>query len=112
MAVHFKTKTPKKLLSAFKAAVDSGQVRTWKYDEDGDFTHTADQWINKAWMRPKIVDGQDLIFHILAPREVPVSSPVYAIYHGRVIESFLSHCDQLFETAYASALPEIMDVVD
>lgn len=111
MAIHFKTATPKKLLASYKKAVDDGHVQTWSYDNDGDFTHTADQWAKKAWLRPKVKEGSELIFYILSPREVDLSSSVYAIYHGRFIESLLRHCDNLFKEAYASAMPENGDIV-
>jgi hypothetical protein len=43
MAINFETTTPKKLLAAFKKAIDDGHVKTWRYDADGDFIHTPDQ---------------------------------------------------------------------
>jgi hypothetical protein len=111
MAIHFTTATPKKLLAAYKKAIDDGHVTTWSYDSDGDFTHTADQWIKKAWLRPKIKEGQELVMYILCPRETKLSSTVYAIYHGRFIESMLSHCDTLFKDGLCTSLPEQGDVV-
>jgi hypothetical protein len=106
MAVHFKTSTPKKLLAAYKKAIDDGHVTTWSYDSEGDFTHTAEQWSRKAWLRPKIREGEELVLYILSPREVELSSAVYAIYHGRFIESMLRHCDKLFSDGRASAMAE------
>jgi hypothetical protein len=111
MAIHFETKTPKKLLAAYKKAVDDGHVSTWSYDADGDFTHTADQWNRKAWLRPKVQEGAALVFYILAPKETKLSSTIYAVYHGRFIESMLSHCDQLFSEGRASSMPEDGDVM-
>lgn len=111
MAVHFKTQTPQKLLNAYKKAIDDGHVTTWSYDKDGDFTHTAEQWIRKAWLRPQVVSGTELVLNILAPKEVDVSSAVYAIYHGRFIESVLRHCDKLFVNAHATAMPEAGDML-
>jgi hypothetical protein len=111
MAIHFSTKTPKKLLSSFKKAIDDGRVATWSYDKDGDFTHTAQQWKSLAWLRPKVIEGQTLIFSILKPQNSKVSSEIYAIYHGRFIESMLVHCDSLFTEAVASAFPADDDVV-
>lgn len=111
MAVHFKTTTPKKLLAAFKKAIDEGKIVTWSYDADGDFTHTAQQWKSLAWLRPKIREGEDLMLTILKPQKSKVSSQVYAIYHGRFIESMLVHCDSLFSEATATALPADGDVV-
>ena len=111
MAIHFRTETPKKLLAAYKKAIDDGHIKTWSYDKDGDFTHTADQWINNACLRPKIVKGKELVLFILTPKEQKLSSEIYAIYHGRFIESLLRHCDKLFTTGHASAMPEQGDVV-
>lgn len=111
MAIHFKTSTPKNLLAAYKKAVDDGHVTTWAYDSEGDFTHTAEQWSKRAWLRPKIKEGEELIFYILSPRETKISSTVYAIYHGRFIESMLTHCDRLFSDGCATAIPEQKDIV-
>jgi hypothetical protein len=58
MALHFFTNNPHGLLSAFKKAIDDGRVVTWAYDKDGDFTHTAQQWKDLAWLRPSTVAGQ------------------------------------------------------
>ena len=111
MAVYFDTETPQKLLATFKKAIDDGHVDTWSYDKNGDFTHKPDQWKHKAWLRPKIVEGKTLIFSIIRPEGAKISSPVYAVYHGRFIESMLSHCDTIFVTARASALPKEGDLV-
>jgi hypothetical protein len=111
MAIHFKTTTPKKLLAAYKKAVDDGHVDTWSYDAEGDFTHTAEQWLKKAWLRPKIKEGEELVLYILSPRETRINSAVYAVYHGRFIESMLRHCDGLFVDGCASAMPEAGDII-
>ena len=111
MAIYFKTKTPKKLLAAFKKAIDDGHVVTWAYDKDGDFTHTTEQWKNRAWLRPKIVTDTALKMYLLKPKDSTITSEVYAIYHGRFIESLLRHCDQLFSVAEATALPDSDDNV-
>jgi hypothetical protein len=106
MAIYFDTKTPKKLLAAYKKAIDDGHVTTWSYDEDGDFTHTADQWNKKAWLRPKVTEGTALALFLLAPKDTTITTAVYAIYHGRFIESVLRHCDGLFTLARATSTPE------
>lgn len=111
MAIHFKTKTPKRLLKNYKDAVDDGRVVTWTYDEQGDFTHVPQQWRGEAWLRPKVITDQELIFFILSPLDSDLSSETYAIYHGRFIESMLAHCDNLFSEGYASAMPEEGDLV-
>ncbi|OGE87634.1 MAG: hypothetical protein A3J07_02870 [Candidatus Doudnabacteria bacterium RIFCSPLOWO2_02_FULL_49_13] len=110
MALRFKTSDPSKLLSAFKKAIDDGRVVKWSYDEDDDFTHTDDQWQFLAWLRPRETkDG--LIFNIISPKNKTVSSEVYAIYHGRFLESMLAHCDSLFSNADATALASKEDFV-
>jgi hypothetical protein len=110
MAVHVKTKTPKKLLAAYKKAIDDGLATTWSYDSEGDFTHTGDRWVRKAWLRPKIIEKTQLSLFILCPKETKISTAVYAVYHARIIESLLRHCDGLFEQAVATSSPEAGDV--
>lgn len=104
MAVVVKTTTPKALLSAIKRAIDRGDIDTWSYDADGDFTHTAEQWRRRAWFRPRPDEGR-LIFNILPPRTGDVSRLVYGVYHGRFIEMLLNHFDEKFSEAMATALP-------
>jgi hypothetical protein len=111
LALHFRTKTPKKLLATYKRAVDQGHVTVWSYDTDGDFAHTSEQWAGKAWLRPRIVPATELIFFILTPKETSLSSNAYAVYHGRFIESMLRHCDSLFVDVIASSMPEEGDSV-
>jgi hypothetical protein len=109
MALNFKTATPKKLLKAFKNAIDQGHIVTWSYDKDGDFTHTTTQWKNLAWFRPTIKEKESLILNIIKPKDKNITSEVYAIYHGRFIEAMLAHCDSIFTNAITSALPTSND---
>jgi hypothetical protein len=110
MAVHFYTPQPKELLSNFKNKIDEGHVTTWSYDQEGDFTHTTDQWKYKAWLRPSI--GSDrLSLLIIKNRKQTMTLSLYGIYHGRFIESVLTHCDKLFTNGIATALPEPGDQV-
>ena len=111
MAIYCKTTTPKKLLAAYTKAIDDGHVTTWAYDSDGDFTHTADQWNRKAWLRPKVIEAEALVLYILGPKDTKISSTIYAVYHGRFIESMLAHCDGLFAEAQATAMPIAGDIV-
>jgi len=111
MAIIISTEDPHGLLAAIKEAITQNLVATWSYDKDGDFTHTAEQWKNKAWLRPRVEDDGRLILNILTPRATTLSSIHYAIYHGRFIEMLLSHFDQKFTRAGATALPTSRDVV-
>jgi len=110
MAAYFLTNTPKELLTLFKKAIDDGHVATWSYDADGDFTHTASQWKNLAWFRPS-VESDRLKFNIVKPQNCQVTDEIYAIYHGRIIESLLAHFDQKFTEGRATAFAANGDVV-
>jgi hypothetical protein len=110
MAIRFETSRPQALLDRLRKAVDDGAIATWSYDSDGDFTHTAAQWVKKAWLRPA-VESEKLSFYIIAPKGVHISRSLYAVYHGRFIETALSHCDDAFRRAVASAYPEGRDMI-
>jgi hypothetical protein len=110
MAINFETTTPRKLLAAFKKAIDDKHVVTWAYDNDGDFYHTPPQWKDKAWLRPVIFESQRLTLNYLT-RTATTSGPDYAVYHGRFIESMLTHCDELFTSAVATSMPTNSDKV-
>jgi hypothetical protein len=110
MAIYFLTSTSKKLLETFKKAIDDGDVRTWEYDDAGDFTHTASQWDREAWLRPKLEQDR-LTLHILPPKKKIITPEIYGIYHGRFIESMIIHCGQLFTQGIATAKETSGDIV-
>lgn len=110
MALVFFTKYPNSLLADFKKKIDEDHIVTWSYDEDGDFTHTPDQWVGRAWLRP-LVDAKSLSFTIFPPRDQKLLKVVYAVYHGRFMESMLSHCDKGFDDGFATALAQLGDKV-
>ena len=105
MAIYILTSNPTALLKAFKKAIDESTILTWGYDIDGDFTHTAAQWKNKAWLGAKVT-SDELVLSIIPPKGGSVSKVVYGVYHGRFIESMLSHFNTKFTYAYASANAE------
>jgi hypothetical protein len=111
MALHFHTETPARLLGALKKAVDDRHVTTWTYDEDGDFTHTSENWNSHAWFKPRVDEGRKLSFYILAPNEVQLSSLTYAVYHSRLVSAMLVHFDELFSSISVSSMPEGEDAV-
>lgn len=110
MAIYFETNDPSKLLYEIKLAIDDGRIKAWLCDKDGDFTHTADIWKNRAWLRPKIQNGRLELF-IIAPIRTNISSEVYAVFHGRFIEAVLIHCDKFFDNSIATAFPRGSDNV-
>ena len=110
--ITFPTSDPRGLLSALRAKIDAKGIRTWAYDEDGDFTHTADQWNRDAWMRPSI-GANALVMSIVPPKNDHISSAVYAIYHGRFVETVIRHFDKrLSGPVLVSPLPEGEDQVE
>lgn len=104
MAIYLTTPDPRKLLTDFKNKIQQGHIVTWSCDTDGDFTHTPAQWANKAWLRPRILQGQ-LALGILKPSGVSVTWPIYGVFHGRFIESMVEHCHDLFSSAQATPKP-------
>jgi hypothetical protein len=110
MSITFRTTDPRGLLAAFKKAIDDRHAVTWAYDKDGDFTHATEQWKNKAWLRP-IVGTAELRFGVLKPNNQDISKEIYAIYHGRFIESMLAHLDKRFSYCSATAMPTADDQV-
>ena len=110
MAIIVYTDKPRALLAAIKRSIDEKIVRTWAYDTDSDFTHTAEQWKNQAWLHPREEPGS-LILNVLTPQGDTLSTELYAIYHGRFIEMLLAHFDNKFIRATASALPTPPDRV-
>ncbi len=105
MAIIIKTKNPDGLLAAIRKSIDTKAIETWSYDGDGDFTHTPEQWVLKAWLKPKIGPGE-LIFGILGRNDIQLSTYLYGIYHGRFIEMLLNHFDDKFTEAYATSMPK------
>src|ERR1700760_2962072 len=102
MAIHFTTATPEALLKSFDARIaqtePEGKITTWEKSDDGKYyTHKAAHWAKKAWLLPKI-EANQLTFNIIKPENMNVSSMVYAYYHGHLVETFLNHFDEEFET--------------
>ncbi|HEX9241095.1 MAG TPA: hypothetical protein VF875_01505 [Anaeromyxobacter sp.] len=110
MAVIVYTTDPRGLLAAIREAIQAQSIRTWQVDSDGDFTHTAEQWENRSWMRPRVLEDR-LVFNILAPRGVQISRATYGVYHGRFIEMLVTHFDSRLERAVATALATSNDVI-
>lgn len=106
--ITFDTSNPAGLLAAFKKDIDEKRVVTWSYDKDGDFTHTPDQWREKAWLRPAISAGK-LVMKFIGPKNV--TWEVYGIYHGRFIESMIVHQNASFTLGTATSKPTATDTI-
>ncbi len=110
MAVKFYTADPEALLEAFVGMIDRGSVVTWEVDDDGDLTHDVANWAGEAWMRPRFTDDA-LVFNILENTEIAMSKETYAVYHGRLAESFLAHLDDDITDVQITPLAEFEDQI-
>lgn len=113
MAVYFVTEKPKTLLKEFIRRVNQeeaeGKITTWVQHDDGKhFTHTSTQWKNKAFMKPT-AETERIVFNIIKPKGKPITWPVYAFYHGHLIETFITHFHDDFSEAQATPLPDASD---
>jgi hypothetical protein len=106
--ITFSTTTPNALLAAIKKAIDDKKVTTWSHNQ-GYFTHTPPQWINKAWLQPVVDAAVGLRFAIVHPNNGIVTSENYAVYHGRFVEMMLAHFDSEFTNATSTAMPTAFD---
>lgn len=104
MAVRIKAKQPAALLKAIRNAIDKGEIVTWSYDSDGDFTHTPEQFRGKAWLRP-IVLNDELQLLILRNKKIPPTRGIYAVFHGRFLEELLAHFPSYFDPAWGTTYP-------
>ena len=109
MAVYAKTADPQGLVDNIKDYINKGKIDTWKYDSDGDFTHSATQWNQEAWFRPK-VESDRVVFGILGNTKSTMTKELYAIYHGRFIEMLLAHFDDVVTLVWASSQKTSYDI--
>lgn len=111
MAIIVKTSNPSRLYQKIKDKVNSeNPLETWSLDKDGDFTHSPPQWDKKAWLRPTI-ESDHLKLRIIPPKGSHISRTTYAVYHGRFIEMLLTHFDEHFHEAHATAMPALGDII-
>lgn len=101
MAIYFTTNDPKGLLKAFNDAVDQGHITTWERDSAGDYTHKAQEWKRKLWLRPTPETGR-LAFYTIPPQGQKIQRKDFAYYHGHLIETFINHFWKAFALAQAT----------
>lgn len=83
----------RRIVDDIKGKIDNGEIATWSYDGDGDFTHSVDQWANRAWMRPVFFEDNptNMVFAIVGRKGLVISMEEYSIYHGRFVETLLKY---------------------
>jgi len=113
MAIHFSTSTPKQLLTHFDARIaqkePKGKITTWRKQDDF-YTHTSDQWKEKAWLWATAHQGK-LTFNIAPSKGATLTLVAYAYYHGHLIETFINHFVEEFSSGTATAKAESPDKV-
>jgi hypothetical protein len=110
--IEIKTEDPRILVSKINEAIRGGQIITWILDEDGDYTHSLDQWRNKAWLRCSYDEYDETLlrFIIIEPRTLKLSKAVYGVYHGRFAEMLLTHFDSYIISLSISPLLTKYDI--
>lgn len=105
MSIKVYTATPRRLRTAIREAIEDGSITTWEIDADGDFTHSPDQWRDRAWMHvAEINPKESILFGIIGRKGYDVTGEEYALYHGRFAEMLLAHFDRYFVRIEISAL--------
>ena len=90
---------PSIIVDSIKNLIDNGEIDTWSYDVDGDFTHSPKQWMRRSWLRPDADDtNSTLSFWIIGNKNEPMTKTMYAIYHGRFAEMLLKHFDNQIDS--------------
>lgn len=89
MALIVLTQNPGELLQQIKTEISMDNVDTWSFDSKGNFTHTYENWRNKAWFQPVLEEGE-LRFEIVSNNNETILKYTYGIYHGRFAEMLLS----------------------
>lgn len=112
MSIYVKTLSPVMLINSIKDKVRLNEIKTWEVDDDGDMTHTADQWRYCAWIRAKAEpESNRAVFYIICRNDRNLSVSEYAIYHGRFVEMLLKHFDKECENIVVTPLATKYDSV-
>jgi hypothetical protein len=91
MAIIIYTDEPDELLSAIKTAINDKKIRTWACAKDGRFTHTPEQWNEKAWLKPIVEEGKLRFVTKLPAGKEEYEDDVFGVYNGRFSEMLINH---------------------
>jgi hypothetical protein len=94
------TTGPKAALKDIWTKMTAGDIETWEGNAKGWFTHLGEgnQWKNKAWLEPTIVEKQALVLRLwfakgLDPRK---KESVRGVYLGRFSGMLVTHFGERF----------------
>lgn len=110
MSIYVKSSNPQKLINDINEKIENSGIDTWSVDKDGDYTHTAEQWRNHAWIHP-IIETERVVFAIWGRVNDNLSVVDYAIYHGRFVEMLLTHFDHQCENIEVTSLATRYDYI-
>lgn len=96
MAIIIETSQPEEFLALLKRKMDRGDVKSWCYDEDGDFTLSNRELANKAWLHPYVKEDS-LILGILGRKNTMLSIYEYSLYHSAMIEVLILFFNKVVE---------------
>lgn len=100
MKIEAITKNPLTLLSAIKKAIKDNELKTWvitKSTKDEElFTHSPDQWVDKALIRPVLSTGK-LTFEITGWNSKLPDEATKGYYAGRFTEVLSVHFAGYFD---------------
>lgn len=89
MAVIIDVEQPNEFLADMKSKMESSQIDSWLFDNDGDMTCLSFNMENKAWFHPYFVSDDRLVFGILGRKNVLMTISEYSIYHSCFINTIL-----------------------
>lgn len=97
MAIIINISQPKEFLEVFKKEIDEGVIASWSYDEDGDFTLTNAELVNKAWLHPYIKENGSLVLGILGRKNALLSIAEYSSYHSAMVETIILYFNKIID---------------
>jgi len=111
MAVIIHTENPDQLLDKIYEAIDNKKADKWVRTADGRLTYGALLWKNEAFLKPEIwVDENQLRFGLVKRKDRKhITSKLYALFHAKLMEMLLTHFDNDFISATATASREAPD---
>ena len=95
MKIQIETNIPDNVIKKIKEKIDKNEIKTWKYDNEGDFYYIVEQYAaeyknNGICVRPSI-QNDSLQFLIACHKGKSISRETCGIEFGRFIEMLITH---------------------
>jgi hypothetical protein len=112
MSIYFLSPDPKRLLDSFTDAIgnsSSHRITTWRMIQNpkGEFyTHTSDQWKDRAWLKPDDTENGRLAFYVKRFNGIILfNQEVFTYYQDHLEETFSRHFSGQFSEVHATLNP-------